>query len=54
MPAPEISQTTGWSTAWVVAAFSAGQVVAWRGTWCGSPWPGCWSGSAWRARCSHR
>ncbi|WP_410581975.1 MFS transporter [Amycolatopsis sp. lyj-108] len=26
--APEISQTTGWSTAWVVAAFSAGQVVA--------------------------
>ncbi|MFE5565859.1 MFS transporter [Amycolatopsis japonica] len=26
--APEISQTTGWSTTWVVAAFSAGQVVA--------------------------
>ncbi|AIG80391.1 Putative membrane protein [Amycolatopsis japonica] len=26
--APEISQTTGWPTAWVVAAFSAGQVVA--------------------------
>ncbi|MFD5247151.1 MFS transporter [Amycolatopsis sp. NPDC058340] len=26
--APEISHTTGWSTAWVVAAFSAGQVVA--------------------------
>ncbi len=26
--ATEISQATGWSTAWVVAAFSAGQVVA--------------------------
>ncbi|AIG74359.1 Hypothetical protein AJAP_07230 [Amycolatopsis japonica] len=26
--APEISQTTGWSTTWVIAAFSAGQIVA--------------------------